>query len=49
MIRILVVDDEAVARERLIRFIETEDGYSVVGEAQNGHAGIPFQGKQITA
>lgn len=33
---ILVVDDEALARQRLCRMIESLDGYEVVGEAGNG-------------
>ncbi|WP_019603701.1 LytR/AlgR family response regulator transcription factor [Teredinibacter turnerae] len=32
----LIVDDEPLARQRLIRMIEQLDGYEVVGEASNG-------------
>lgn len=32
----LIVDDEPLARQRLIRMIERFDGYEVVGEAGNG-------------
>jgi len=32
----LIVDDEPLARQRLIRMIERFDGYEVVGEAANG-------------
>ncbi|MFZ5561451.1 MAG: LytR/AlgR family response regulator transcription factor [Pseudomonadota bacterium] len=34
--RVLVCDDEALARERLARFLRDLDGYEVVGEAENG-------------
>jgi len=35
-VRILVVDDEAPARRRLVRLLEDLDGVEVVGEAENG-------------
>lgn len=38
--RILVVDDEQLARQRLQRLIESMDGYSVCGEAATGRAAI---------
>ena len=34
--KILVVDDEKLARDRLIRTLERMDGYDVVGEAAHG-------------
>jgi two-component system response regulator AlgR len=34
--RILLVDDEALARDRLRRMLQDEDGHAVVGEAANG-------------
>jgi two-component system response regulator AlgR len=34
--KILLVDDEALARQRLIKMLETLEGYTVVGEAENG-------------
>ena len=34
--RVLVVDDEAPARQRLVRLVGELDGYEVVGEAGNG-------------
>jgi two-component system response regulator AlgR len=37
---ILVVDDEPLARSRLISLIEEMDGYQVVGEAANGMEAI---------
>ena len=37
---VLVVDDEQLARERLIRLIEALDGYTVCGEAENGEQAL---------
>lgn len=34
--KVLICDDEALARERLVRFLRDVDGYQVVGEAENG-------------
>ncbi len=34
--KVLICDDEPLARERLKRFIERIEGYEVVGEAENG-------------
>ncbi|MDP2226885.1 MAG: LytTR family DNA-binding domain-containing protein [Moraxellaceae bacterium] len=34
--KVLICDDEALARERLARFLNDLEGYSVVGEAENG-------------
>ena len=34
--RILIVDDEKLARERLIRMVDTLDGYEVAGIADSG-------------
>ncbi|MCD6061010.1 MAG: DNA-binding response regulator [Moraxellaceae bacterium] len=34
--KVLICDDEALARERLARFLRDMDGYEVVGEAENG-------------
>jgi two-component system response regulator AlgR len=34
--KILVVDDEKLARDRLVRIVERLDGYEVVGEAGHG-------------
>jgi DNA-binding LytR/AlgR family response regulator len=36
MIRTLVVDDEKLARDRLIAFLQREDSIDVVGQAKNG-------------
>jgi len=36
VLRVLVVDDEKPARDRLQQILEDEDGYEVVGEAANG-------------
>ena len=38
--KILVVDDEAPARERLIRLIEEQNEWQVVGEATNGREAL---------
>ena len=38
--KILVVDDEKPARDRLRQILEDEDGYEVVGEAGNGHDAV---------
>ena len=37
---VLVVDDEALARQRSMRMIENIDGFDVVGEAANGEAAL---------
>lgn len=34
--KVLICDDEALARERLARFLKDMEGYEVVGEAENG-------------
>lgn len=34
--KVLICDDEALARERLARFLRDVEGYHVVGEAENG-------------
>lgn len=34
--KVLICDDEALARERLARFLRDLEGYEVVGEAENG-------------
>jgi DNA-binding LytR/AlgR family response regulator len=39
-VRILIVDDEPVARARLVRLIERLEGHEVVGEAANGQEAI---------
>ncbi len=38
--KILIVDDEKLARDRLARLIEKSEQHSVVGEANNGHTAI---------
>ena len=38
--RVLIVDDEKPARDRLQQILEDEDGYEVVGEAANGHEAL---------
>jgi len=38
--KVLVVDDEKPARDRLRQILEDEDGYEVVGEAGNGHDAV---------
>lgn len=34
--KVLICDDEALARERLARFLKEMEGYEIVGEAENG-------------
>lgn len=36
LLKVLVVDDESLARQRLIKMIERLDGYHCIGEAKNG-------------
>lgn len=40
MIRIVVVDDHDVVRKGVIAYLETEEMFDIVGEANNGKAGI---------
>ncbi|MFL0801080.1 MAG: LytTR family DNA-binding domain-containing protein [Agarilytica sp.] len=37
---ILVVDDELLARQRLIKLVSAMDGYTVIGEADNGEKAV---------
>lgn len=38
--KVLIVDDEKPARDRLRQILDDEDGYEVVGEAANGHEAL---------
>ena len=38
--RVLIVDDEKPARDRLRQILEDEEGFDVVGEAGNGHEAV---------
>lgn len=38
--RVLIVDDEKPARDRLRQILDDEDDYDVVGEAANGHEAL---------
>ena len=38
--RVLVVDDEKLARERIVRMVGTMDAYEVVGEASSGDEAV---------
>jgi two-component system LytT family response regulator len=40
MIRVLVVDDEAPARSKVIRFLEADPDVTVVGQASNGREAV---------
>ena len=40
ILKVLVVDDEKPARDRLRQILEDEDAYEVVGEAANGHEAL---------
>jgi two-component system, LytTR family, response regulator AlgR len=46
-VRILIVDDEQLARQRLARMVDALDGYSVAGEAANGLLALE-QAQQVT-
>jgi len=39
-VKILIVDDEKPARDRLAQILADEDGYEVVGEAGNGNEAL---------
>ncbi len=43
--KVLVVDDEKPARDRLRQILEDEDDYEVVGEAGNGHDAVALAGE----
>ena len=38
--RVLIVDDEPLARDRLVRLIDDIDGFYTVGNAANGHEAV---------
>jgi two-component system response regulator AlgR len=40
VLKVLVVDDEKPARDRLRQILDDEDGYEVVGEAANGYEAL---------
>jgi len=44
--QVLIVDDEQLARERLIRMVDDLDGHSVVGEAANGVQAVELAGRE---
>ena len=44
---VLIVDDEAPARERLGRLIREIEGYDVAGEAANGELALDFCARQV--
>jgi two-component system response regulator AlgR len=39
-VKVLIVDDEQLARKRLRQILDDEDGYDVIGEAENGEEAI---------
>ena len=39
-INVLIVDDESLARQRLLKMVGDIDGYTVVGEARNGNEAV---------
>jgi len=43
-IKILVVEDNAPLRQALVRFLEGQDGFTVVGAAENGEDGLDQAG-----
>jgi two-component system, LytTR family, response regulator len=40
MIRAILVDDEYLARQRVLKLLETHDEIKVIGEAKNGHEAV---------
>jgi two-component system response regulator AlgR len=44
--RVLIVDDEQPARERLRQILAAEPGFEVVGEAGNGHEALELAAKE---
>jgi len=44
-VKVLIVDDEEPARERLRQILQDEDDYEVVGEAGNGHDALLLAAK----
>lgn len=40
MIRIAVIDDHDIVRKGLIAYLETEDGFDVIGQASSGREGV---------
>jgi two-component system response regulator AlgR len=44
-VKVLIVDDEKPARDRLRQILEDEDDYEVVGEAGNGHEALALAAK----
>lgn len=40
MVRIAVIDDHDIVRKGLIAYLETEDGFDIIGQASNGREGI---------
>ena len=47
--KVLIVDDEKPARDRLRQILEDEDGYEVVGEAANGYEALELASFQTTS
>ena len=43
MIKVLVVDDEAPARERLLQLVEDLEDFSVVGTASDGREALELR------
>ena len=38
--RVLIVDDEPLARERMVRMVGEIEGFHVIGEAANGREAV---------
>ncbi len=43
--QVLIVDDEQLARDRLVRMVSDLDGHSVIGEAGNGVEAVELAGR----
>ena len=46
-IRTLIVDDEALARERLWQLLQNEPGVEIIGECANGREAVEVIGKKL--
>ena len=45
--KVLIVDDEKPARDRLRQILADEEGYDVIGEAGNGHQALELAAERM--